>query len=415
MSVNATQGLYYNPYLYNNYNTLIGNTDATTTIPLTGNVSTTVTPQETTAKDGKDDGKISFWDKCKNVVKGVGKAIGGAVCSIIPGASHVAKALGWKDAPSFSLKNAAIAVGAVALSIACPPAGVAIAAAGAIKGAVDVGKGIYGAATATTDADAEAAFQNIGAGGLEVGLSVAGVKGGLKAMKGVEGSAMSTATTTAEKVKAFGTDFKSSIKGGNGYEGLTNIAKAKYGAIKEAGDGSFKAGLKAEGKTAYNNAKESVKTKYGEFKEKIDPKTTLENAKTKIAEGAEKIKNTDAKAALADAKTKLGEQFTKLKNAKSKISYQNAKAKVLEQYEKLKQIDPKEALNQAKQLGLNIEDNLTNTPLKLAITQNLAMASDRNETAAYKNLPETSTVDYSNYSYQELPEMGFNDATGQWY
>lgn len=116
--------------------------------------------------DGSDDGKISAGKKFKNFFKGVGNFFKGMVCD---------------EEGKFSIKRtlttAAVAAGAVALTVATGGAAAPfLVAAGATIGAVQTGKGIYKAATAKTDAEAEAAWQEIGSGTTAVVGSVAGAK-----------------------------------------------------------------------------------------------------------------------------------------------------------------------------------------------------------------------------------------------
>lgn len=164
--------------------------------------------------DGKDDGKIGFFEGVGSFFKGIGKAVVNTVTSIVT-----------------DPKKLLLTAGAVALSIVFPPAGVAMAVAGGIAGAVQVGKGIYNAATAKTDAEAKEALESMGSGTLQVGLSVVGAKAGLKAMSNTSGSAMSalkaggTKPTFGQTVKAFAKD---TVTGGRG------ASWAGKGSIKTA-------------------------------------------------------------------------------------------------------------------------------------------------------------------------------------
>lgn len=133
--------------------------------------TTQATVQTTAQGDGQDDGKISLGKKCKNFVKGVGNFFKGMVCDENGKFS-------WKR----TLTTAAVAAGAVALTVATGGAATPfLVAAGATIATVQTGKGIYKAATAKTDAEAEAAWQEIGSGTTALVGSVAGAKGALKA------------------------------------------------------------------------------------------------------------------------------------------------------------------------------------------------------------------------------------------
>lgn len=128
-------------------------------------------PQITAQGDGQDDGKISFGKKCKNFAKGIGNFFKGMVCDENGKFS-------WKR----TLTTAAVAAGAVALTVATGGAATPyLVAAGATMATVQTGKGIYKAATAKTDAEAEAAWQEIGSGTTALVGSIAGAKGALKA------------------------------------------------------------------------------------------------------------------------------------------------------------------------------------------------------------------------------------------
>ena len=122
-------------------------------------------------KDLVDDGKISGKKKFKNFLKGVGKFFTGMVCD---------------ENGKFSLKRTlttlAVAAGATALCVATGGAATPfLVAAGGAIGAFQTGKGIYKAATAKTDAEAELAWQSIGSGTTAVVTAIAGAKGAMKA------------------------------------------------------------------------------------------------------------------------------------------------------------------------------------------------------------------------------------------
>ena len=122
-------------------------------------------------KDLVDDGKISGKKKFKNFLKGVGKFFTGMVCD---------------ENGKFSLKRTlttlAVAAGATALCVATGGAAAPfLVAAGGAIGAFQTGKGIYKAATAKTDAEAELAWQSIGSGTTAVVTAIAGAKGAMKA------------------------------------------------------------------------------------------------------------------------------------------------------------------------------------------------------------------------------------------
>lgn len=159
-----------------------------------------------TAKDGKDDGKISWKSKLKNFGKGIGNFFKGMVCDENGKFS-------WKR----TLTTVGVAAGAVALTVATGGAATPfLVAAGATMGAVQVGKGAYKAATAKTDAEAEQAWQDIGSGTTAVVGSVAGAKGALKSA----GVAVPKGNAVTSSLRATGECFKIAGKG------MTSGAKA---------------------------------------------------------------------------------------------------------------------------------------------------------------------------------------------
>ncbi len=131
-----------------------------------------------------DDGKISTGDKAKNFAKGL-----------------ISPITNMFSSPKNFLIGAGMIAGGVALTIAT---GGTIAplfvAAGVTGGAIQLGKGIYNASNATTDAEAEAAWQGMGAGTTAIGLSVAGAKSALKGA-GVETEGLNLFSATVECFK----------------------------------------------------------------------------------------------------------------------------------------------------------------------------------------------------------------------
>ena len=254
--------------------------------------------------DGKDDGKISAGQKFKNFCKGVGNFFKGMVCD------EEGK-FSWKR----TLTTVGIAAGAIALTVATGGAAAPFLIAGGVAmGAVEVGKGAYKAATAKTDAEAEAAWQSIGSGVTGIGLSVAGAKGGLKAakvdvsgMKGIRGA-----------VKATGESFKYAGKNiKNGYEyvkanGVTESAKAAGQTMKTNWESAMAS------KNAHANTVESFATKY-------DAKIAKNNKKMdELFNEIVKLEENPTKNAKAIAKKKnklaaLNQENIRLGNMKNNI------------------------------------------------------------------------------------------------
>lgn len=169
--------------------------------------------------DGKDDGKIGFFSAFGSTLKG---AVKGVVNGI--------KGMFTDDEGNFSLTKT---LKTAALTAACfiPGVGPVIAgglcAYGAVKGGIGVAKGVAAVANATTDAEAKAAFESIGANGVATAASVAGLKAStgaiVKNMGGEAGSISSNVSTIAGKLK-------SSVAEGTGITGkLSNAANTLTG------------------------------------------------------------------------------------------------------------------------------------------------------------------------------------------
>lgn len=171
MTVNYVGGVDYNQYQRYNNNIGVQNgryvtyTNATQSDAFVSNTGETCT-------DGKDDGKIGFFSAVGNAIKGIGKTVVNGVKGMFTG----------KDG-KFSLGKTLLSIGTAALCIAVPAVGVAACVVGGAMGAIQVGKGVYNAATATTDAEAKMAWQDVGGGAFTVAASVVGAKAGVKAVK----------------------------------------------------------------------------------------------------------------------------------------------------------------------------------------------------------------------------------------
>ena len=126
-----------------------------------------------------DDGKISFGTKVTSFVKGVFKPITNMFSS--PG-NFIKGALG-------------IAAGAALIAVTGGAATPFLVAAGVVGGGIKIAQGAIGAASATTDAEAVAAWENMGEGTGVVAASVAGSKAALK-KAGVDTTGMSYAKAT---------------------------------------------------------------------------------------------------------------------------------------------------------------------------------------------------------------------------
>lgn len=197
--------------------------------------------------DTQNDGKIGFGKKVGNFFKGMTNMVKGMFCD---------------ESGSFSfgktLKTVAIGAAAAALCIVTGGAATPfLVAAGAAMGAYQFGKGAINAAVAKTDAEAEMAWQDIGAGTLSVGLSVAGAKGALKS-SGVNTAEM----TTWQAMKAYPKTLK-------------DLSVAGYNQVKS---GTAWTTIKTNSSNAWakftnnKNIDENIQKKYDKEIAKIDEK-----------------------------------------------------------------------------------------------------------------------------------------------
>lgn len=193
-------------------------------------------------RDCKDDGKISTGSKFCNFFKGIGNSIKNGLKSLCT--------------PKGLLKTA-LAIGACAIPYIGPVIAFGMLGVGAVKGAVTVGKGIKAANNATTDAEAEQAWQNIGSGSFQVALSVAPMKGLAKTIS-KNGGVASSITKFGNKVglegKTVGEVASSAGKGisnkfknvKEGVNEMRNINKNYNGRIDKAVE-NFNKGTKYGG------------------------------------------------------------------------------------------------------------------------------------------------------------------------
>lgn len=238
--------------------------------------------------DGKDDGVISFGSKLKNMGKGVVNFFKGMVCD---------------ETGKFSIKRtlttAAVAAGAVALTVATGGAATPfLIAGGAALGGAQVIKGGIKAANAKTDAEAENAWQDIGSGTTAVVGAIAGAKGALKS----SGAVIPKGNILTSSLRATGQCFKTS--GNASWAGMKALRHPKmaYGSVK----GYYK-----------NTVKPNMIEAFSPNKAQANLKTSLidkEVAKLqKLNDKAIKIREELAKPDITPEKTiKLNEQLAKI-------------------------------------------------------------------------------------------------------
>lgn len=277
------------------------------------NDSTNFSTSKERCTDGKDDGKIGLLSAVGNAVKGVGKTIVNGV-----------KGMFTNSEGKFSLGKTLLSLGTAAVCIAFPAVGVAACAIGGAMGAVQVGKGVYNAATAKTDAEAKEAWQNIGGGAFTVAASVTGAKAGVKAVKSTSTATNGLASlddtaTLGQKAVALSKDMVSSTR--NQYNTVkttataySNAAKIKYTEAK-ANKIDTSGALTSEELHTINNAKYQKMFASDDTLAALEKMDKASNAAKSYAEAA-KIKYAEVKANKIDTSSALtSKELYTIKNA----------------------------------------------------------------------------------------------------
>ena len=191
--------------------------------------------------DGVDDGKISFGNAAKNFLRGL----------VSPITSM------FKSAKNLLIGAGMLAGGALLTVVTGGAAAPVLVAIGIMTGIVNVGVGAYKACTATTDKDAELAWQGIGSGTSAVVLSVAGAKSALQA-SGVNTSNMNAVKATATCMKIApdaavtgAKNISTSIKGLLSNTGsFFNTNDGSMPQLAVAGDSGLRSSIQNSGATA---------------------------------------------------------------------------------------------------------------------------------------------------------------------
>ncbi len=219
--------------------------------------------------DGEDDGKISIATTVCSAVAGVGNTVINSLKGMVTDSEG-------KFSAGKTLLSAGILVATGAACMACPAVGVALGAVGVVTGGIQIGKGVYNAATADTDEEAKQAWQNIGGGAFTAALSAVGTKASLNAMKSAStaglngGSAMDEATTATGKVSGFFKDAASSTK-----NNVSSIASKIKTAVGSADD------------TVNSTQKTAAETIENTQETKLDIDDTSNSAQKNAAEAIE--------------------------------------------------------------------------------------------------------------------------------
>lgn len=247
---------YYNPYnpygMYNNYDNALQNMTyvAPQTPILQGGASMNAVYEppvpEKPTKDGKDDGSIGFWGATKNFLKGAVKFV------TSPFTDENGKFSLGKTLKTLVIGAAVVALSATGVGAVLTPALLAV---GFGAGAVGMAKAGIRIANATTDAEAEAAWQSMGSSTATVAATVVGAKSyakGAAQANGVDPARYDGIRGSFRAVGRTFTDTGRNIKAG--YDaaktGLSNFANMTPAEIKAA------AGVK------YDAAKNWLTTKY---------------------------------------------------------------------------------------------------------------------------------------------------------
>lgn len=320
-------------------NTAVNN-PSTNYITSTGGEDTLTLSQQNPSDgctDGKDDGKIGFFGALWNGIKGAAKT-----------AVNMVKGCFTDSNGNFSLGKTLLTAGTAALCIAFPAVGLAACAVGAVSGAVQLGKGIYKATTATTDAEAKAAWQEVGGGALTTGLSIAGAKASYGAMQSSAAAASESGVTAMEslgenaslaaKGKALATDMWTSTKGNAAnikntittgiktakqVKEIKNTEKGITKALKKNNEEAITEGLskldELKASEKYQTAFDKIAEQEAKAGEASYNKSVLKDNINKAKENLSKAKEGKDKAAIKDAKAGVKEAKTEFKHSESKI------------------------------------------------------------------------------------------------
>ncbi len=239
--------------------------------------------------DGKDDGKIGFWEGLKSVGKGALKFVTGMFTDK-EGNFSIGQ----------TLKTVAIGAGIAAVCVLTAGTAVPaiIAGAGVAASAGGLVKSGYQAATAETDADKRAALEGVGTSGVALGLSVVGAKGAMKSYNATNGITKNYSGIKGTAQAAWDSTMLGFKKG-------TSAVKTGWNAYKSGGFSNVKTvavdGAKSFGSTVKGNynavtqrfaAGTAQEKRVAKYDAEIDAQKTAQ-AKTKV--GTKEYKKIQAK------------------------------------------------------------------------------------------------------------------------
>lgn len=288
-----------------------------------------------TCTDGKDDGKIGFFGAIGNALKGVGKTIVNGV-----------KGMFTDSEGNFSLGKTLLSIGTAALCIAVPAVGVAACAVGAVAGGVQVAKGAIAASQATTDAEAKAAWQNIGGGAFTAVASAAGAKAGVKGM--TTGATKVNGSSALNTLKGNGTKLSLKTAGEYGkafvhdgfYSGKYNLSQARSSIATKAGN-------------AFEAAKHPIQTaKKSNLADKI--KNSIDDHKTiNEAKAANKANHNQTVSTAENASSPQSELYTLADDTKLTKTQQRQRgqSQIDKFNERMKKADPNHTTTSTTKAG----------------------------------------------------------------
>ncbi|MCR5265595.1 MAG: hypothetical protein K6E29_03265 [Cyanobacteria bacterium RUI128] len=252
----------YNPYLvdyYNNRNQnypgLINPINTTPIFRPSTSPTYAPTQQRDNTEDGKDDGKIGIFGALKNIGKGVWNFI----------TSPFKNEKGEWSLGS-TLKSVLIAGAFIAGNVLTGGALTPILlATGAVVGGVGAVKAGYNIATATTDAEAEAAWQSMGSSAATLAATAVGARSYAQATAGSAASAEALANgATAEEAAQAAAGAASKY---NGLSGIKNaVGKTFVDSWKNIGNAkTYLFGQSAQAATATTQGRPAVQGKLSEY------------------------------------------------------------------------------------------------------------------------------------------------------
>lgn len=378
--------------------TYLNNNESDKFVPSTGETCT----------DGKDDGKIGLGSALWNTLKGVGKT-----------AVNMVKGCFTNSEGKFSLLKTLFSAATIATCIAFPAVGLVACGIGAVSGAVQIGKGVYNAATADTDAEAKEAWQNIGGGALVTGLSVAGAKASYGAVKSTSTatnglSSLGEDASLLAKGRALWADMKSSTA--NQFSTIKSAVTTKYTASKQ-----LKAEMKELSDMQKANADALAKQAKGEtltdaemqaisdwehlnpnnYSEtalnKMNKQNTFESLKADL-KAARSAKN---KSAINDAKANLQEFKESNPNILRK-TFNNAKETLTEGFDKIDEVSEAfkmSKLDTASAKFLKVKSNVAN------LLETKGISTDKPISSIMNQLKKSDPKLFEEYGYENMLQI----------